>query len=499
MAKSFQTPGVYINEIDAFSNSIVPVPTAVPAFIGYTEKALRDKKDLTHVPVRISSLADYHFYFGAAPKPIYKFKTAKNAKTFELVEPTGRYLLYDALKLFFINGGSDCYIVSIGNYSTPVRKDDMDGEALDAQQQIVLKGIRALTKEQEPTLVVIPDAVLLSAEDCAVIQRVMLEHCGTLRNRMAILDVHNGFNPDPKSDAIEQFRASVVDHLQWGAAYYPWVHTTITDSNALDFSSVDEISRTDLITALIAEVDASKVDIKLANALKAEINKISTAKEDEIGILHKALSNISPLYKAVMVSLLEQINLLPPSAGIAGIYTQIDNNIGVFHAPANVSIHSVLRPAIEITKEAQEDLNTPLSGKAVNAIRTFPGKGTLIWGARTLDGNSLDWRYIPIRRTVTFIEQSIKYGIAPYAFAPNTAASWINVKAMIINFLTNVWQQGGLAGATPDEAFAVAIGLGETMTSLDVLNGKMRIVINVALTHPAEFIVLTFEQQMQQS
>lgn len=499
MAKSFQTPGVYINEIDAFSNSIVPVPTAVPAFIGYTEKALLDKKDLTHVPVRISSLADYHFYFGAAPKPIYKFKTAKNAKTFELVEPTGRYLFYDALKLFFINGGSDCYIVSIGNYSTPVRKDDMDGEALDAQQQIVLKGIRALTKEQEPTLVVIPDAVLLSAEDCAAIQRAMLEHCGTLRNRMAILDVHNGFNPDPKSDAIEQFRASVVDHLQWGAAYYPWVHTIITSLDSLDFTSIDEISRTDLITALIAEVDASKVDIKLANALKAEINKISTAKEDEIGILHKALLNISPLYKAVMISLLEQINLLPPSAGIAGIYAQIDNNIGVFHAPANVSIHSVLQPAIEITKEAQEDLNTPLSGKAINAIRTFPGKGTLIWGARTLDGNSLDWRYIPIRRTVTFIEQSIKYGIAPYVFAPNTAATWINVKAMITNFLTNMWQQGGLAGATPNEAFAVAVGLGETMTSLDVLDGKMRIVISVALTRPAEFIVLTFEQQMQQS
>jgi hypothetical protein len=70
---------------------------------------------------------------------------------------------------------------------------------------------------------------------------------------------------------------------------------------------------------------------------------------------------------------------------------------------------------------------------------------------------------------------------------------------MITNFLTNMWQQGGLAGATPDEAFAVAIGLGETMTPVDVMNGKMRIAINLALTHPAEFIVLTFEQQMQQS
>jgi phage tail sheath protein FI len=499
MAKSVQTPGVYINEIDAFGNSIVPVPTAVPAFIGYTEKALLDKKDLTHVPVRISSLADYHFYFGAAPKPIYKFKSAKNAKTFELVEPNGRYLLYDALQLFFVNGGSDCYIVSIGNYSTPVHKDDMDGEALDAQQKIVLKGIRALTKEQEPTLVVIPDAVLLSAEDCAAIQRAMLEHCGTLRNRMAILDVHNGFNPDPKSAAIEQFRASVVDHLQWGAAYYPWLHTTITSLDALDFTSIEETSRTDLMAALIAEVDASKLDIQHANALKAEINKISTAKKDEISLVHKTLLTISPLYKAVMVSLLEQINLLPPSAGIAGIYAQIDNNIGVFHAPVNVSINSVRQPAIEITDEIQEDLNTPLSGKAVNAIRAFTGKGTLIWGARTLHGDNLDWRYIPIRRTVIFIEQSIKYGIARYVFSPNTAATWINVNAMITNFLTNLWQQGGLAGATPKEAFAVAIGLGETMTSVDVLDGKMRILVSVALTRPAEFMVISMEQQMQQS
>jgi phage tail sheath protein FI len=250
---------------------------------------------------------------------------------------------------------------------------------------------------------------------------------------------------------------------------------------------------------LIAEVDASKLDIKHANALKSEINKISTAKEDEISLVHKTLLTVSPLYKAVMVSLLEQINLLPPSAGIAGIYVQIDNNIGVFHAPANVSINSVVRPAIEITDELQEDLNTPLSGKAINAIRTFSGKGTLIWGARTLDGNSLEWRYIPIRRTVIFIEQSIKYGIASYVFSPNTAATWIDVKAVISNFLDSFWKQGGLAGATPNEAFYVAIGLGETMTHEDVLNGKMRIIINVALTRPAEFMVISMEQQMQQS
>ena len=123
----------------------------------------------------------------------------------------------------------------------------------------------------------------------------------------------------------------------------------------------------------------------------------------------------------------------------------------------------------------------------------------LVWGARTLDGNSQDWRYISIRRTVIFIEQSIKYAIEPYVFAPNTAATWANIQALITNFLTNVWKIGALAGATPKDAFSVNIGLGVTMTPVDILDGIMRVSVQVALTRPAEFIVLTFQQKMQSS
>ncbi len=82
---------------------------------------------------------------------------------------------------------------------------------------------------------------------------------------------------------------------------------------------------------------------------------------------------------------------------------------------------------------------------------------------------------------------------------PNTAATWTNVKAMLVNFLTNVWQMGALAGASPEDAFSVDIGLGETMTPVDILEGYMRITIKLAVTRPAEFIVITFEQQMQKS
>jgi phage tail sheath protein FI len=184
---------------------------------------------------------------------------------------------------------------------------------------------------------------------------------------------------------------------------------------------------------------------------------------------------------------------------MAGIYSMVDNSVGVFQSPANVGVGSVIKPAVNISSEQQEDLNIPIGGKAVNAIRSFPGKGVLVWGARTLDGNSQDWRYISVRRTVIFIEQSIKYAAEPYVFEPNTSSTWSNMKALLVNFLTNVWQSGALAGATAEDAFSVDVGLGSTMTAVDILDGYMRISVKIAVTRPAEFIVITFEQKMQQS
>jgi hypothetical protein len=127
------------------------------------------------------------------------------------------------------------------------------------------------------------------------------------------------------------------------------------------------------------------------------------------------------------------------------------------------------------------------------------GEGTLVWGARTLDGNSLDWRYINVRRTMIMIEESIKLAAKAYVFEPNVANTWVTIRAMIENFLTGVWKQGGLAGAVPADAFSVHVGLGDTMTPEDVLEGILRITVMVALTRPAEFIEITFRQQMQKS
>ena len=160
---------------------------------------------------------------------------------------------------------------------------------------------------------------------------------------------------------------------------------------------------------------------------------------------------------------------------------------------------SVISPTVNLTAKDQEDLNVPLNGKAINAIRAFPGKGVLVWGARTLDGNSQDWRYLSVRRTIIMIEQSLKVAARAYVFEPNEPNTWASVKGMMSNFLKDQWNKGALAGATPEDAFSVDIGLGITMTSSDILDGKMNITVKVAVTRPAEFIVITFQQQMQKS
>ncbi|MCB1937298.1 MAG: phage tail sheath family protein, partial [Nitrosomonas sp.] len=123
----------------------------------------------------------------------------------------------------------------------------------------------------------------------------------------------------------------------------------------------------------------------------------------------------------------------------------------------------------------------------------------LVWGARTLDGNSLDWRYINVRRTMIMLEESIKLAAKAYVFEPNVSNTWVTIKSMISNFLTSIWKRGGLAGATPDDAFGVFVGLGETMTPQDILDGVLRVTVLVALSRPAEFIEITFQQQMQKS
>ena len=213
---TMKTPGVYIVEKNAFPNSVVEVATAVPAFIGYTKKADNKGKSLSNKPWRITSMAEYHSYFGTAPTPMFEIQDkpadsnveadfslgegdAKKEYLLTQQEGTdgGKYLLYFSMLLFYQNGGGPCYVVSVGSYKDAVEADHLQ------------KGIDQLIKEQEPTMVVIPDAVLLEQDACISVQQGSLAHCGgTMKNRVAILDIWDGDKDrhDPAGDPIDQFR-----------------------------------------------------------------------------------------------------------------------------------------------------------------------------------------------------------------------------------------------------------------------------------------------------
>jgi uncharacterized protein len=167
---------------------------------------------------------------------------------------------------------------------------------------------------------------------------------------------------------------------------------------------------------------------------------------------------------------------------------------------ANVSVSSIFGPSINITSAEQESLNIdPTTGKSINVIRSFTGRGTLVWGSRTLAGNDNEWRYVPVRRLFIYVEESIKKATEFVVFEPNTANTWLRVKGMIEAFLTGLWRDGALAGATTKEAFFVRVGLGATMSTDDILNGRMIVEVGMAAVRPAEFIILKFEHKLQES
>lgn len=206
-----------------------------------------------------------------------------------------------------------------------------------------------------------------------------------------------------------------------------------------------------------------------------------------------------PFFKAVQERIRKDMSLMPPSGAVAGVYANTDRSRGVWKAPANVSLRGVIAPAYKLTDQEQGSLNLHDTGKSVNAIRAFTGKGILVWGARTLAGNDNEWRYVNVRRFFNYVEESTKKASEPFVFEANDANTWIRIRAMIENFLTLQWRQGALAGASTKEAFYVKVGLNETMTALDILEGRLIVEIGMAAVRPAEFIILRFSHKMQES
>lgn len=638
MATSYKTPGVYVEEISIFPPSVAQVETAIPAFIGYTESALVDGVDY-HAesilkPIKIGSLKEYEYFFGGAPDPTTIEIELKSDNSVKSANVNGINLLYDSLRMFFANGGGDCFIVSVGDYNASTS---------GVVKQELLDGLAVLEKEDLPTLLVIPESVHLSESEAGEVHAAMLAQCNKLQDRFAVLDIIDGDDEaTPTDDPVANFRNFVgMNYLKYGAAYYPWIKTTLpfkidydaivggtftkdgspvspvtslfntsvvasianldtdignktaataltaittrpqlvaqaavmyarfqafygltfTDNDAADPKSAvsthakfiaeksnfegllktlhdyahfsqaansdapsptwddailtladfttdfpdytfaaPSVATNDIYTATSTAVNAAPYFTALYDKLNALINNFYSELNALRLLRTETLLQIDSVYSGIVDAINKQGVVLPPSGAIVGVYAAVDENRGVWKAPANVSLTAIKGPAVNITSEDQESLNIDTeAGKSINAIRAFTGKGTLIWGARTLAGNDNEWRYISVRRFFNMVEESVKKATAVFVFEPNDANTWVKVKAMIDNFLTTQWKAGALAGPTPDKAFFVKVGLGETMTAQDILNGYMNIEIGMAAVRPAEFIVLKFSHKMQEA
>ncbi len=321
----------------------------------------------------------------------------------------------------------------------------------------------------------------------------MLLQCTTMQTAMCIFDIIGGNDPDPimYTNDIETFRNNTgAMGLNYGMAYYPFIGTTIMQASDIDYTNLFGGDVKQLAPILNPPDKPNQAVAGIVANIQNTSSQLTVTQNNN------ALTIASSLYGNIIKHILSDANMLPPSGAMAGVITTIDNQNGVWQAPANTSIVGVASLPIYLSDSQQARLNVDaVSGKSINAIRMFNGLGILIWGARTLDGNSLDWKYIPVRRTLIFLEQSCKLAAHAYVFQPNDKNTWEAVISMISSFLTSIWKEGGLQGATPADAFSVNCGLGTTMTADDLLLGFMNVTVKVAVVHPAEFIVISFQQQ----
>jgi phage tail sheath protein FI len=547
--KNLEMPGVYVTEANAFPHSIQGAQTAVPAFIGYTAKAAIDGKPAYLTPVKLNSLTEYEAVFGGSFVTKFEIKEAglntgdfaaqkwvtdhfelkyftlsrvttgnENAAT---APPPAAFNLYNSVRLFYANGGQTCYVCSAGDYA----------EGIDASK--LNDGLAAVGEQVGPTLLAIPDAVLLKSSGNVnnmpvsaafdEITRQMLAQCAKLQDRVAILDVYgtdaidpttpkNGTYSNDVNAVIDNFHQSVGDpNLNYEMAYFPFLVTSIVQPSEIDFTNFHVTGANNTWTLLQriltdqaahlypgATPGPANDDNPTFKKAKGWIDLIpATTDPAAITRLNQSLLDALPLLGQMENGIACKLNLLPPGGAMAGVCALIDSTRGVWNAPANIVLDSVVQSSAKISDDQQGPINVPFDGKAVNVIRDFVGRGPVVWGARTLDGNSNDWRYVQVRRTLVYIETSIRTALNQFVFAPNDAKTWVAVTAMVSGFLQDLWSQGGLMGDKASDAFTVQCGLGSTMTGLDILQGYMIVQVTLQMIHPAEFIELTFKQKMQ--
>ncbi|WP_347352198.1 phage tail sheath subtilisin-like domain-containing protein [Intrasporangium sp.] len=516
---NYLSPGVYVEEVEAGSRPIEGVGTAVAAFVGLAEKGP------LHEPTLVSNWTQF-------------------AETFGDFQP-GSYLAH-AVYGYMQNGGSNCFIVRIGGAiaangsaaPTNGQGTAAASAAPDAPPQAVVGGLtvkaigaaagKQVTVEIAPAggdnppadqfkLVVSVDGkatetydnVTLAAGDANVATKVNAKS-----KVITIEQVAAAPSKAPEKGTVALARpaaaAKAPETPAPGGTLSPddYVGDVAQRTGFGGLEAVDEVTMV-AVPDLIAAYEAGAIDaegfkaVQLAMIAHCELmgdriaildpppglnaQQIKQWRVDEAGYDSKFAALYWP-YPKVFDPATGTAKFVPPSGHMAGIWARNDDERGVHKAPANEIVRGAITLQTRITK-AEHDLLNPAG---INCIRSFPGRGVRVWGARTLSSDPA-WRYLNVRRLFNYLEESILIGTQWTVFEPNDPALWARIRRTISAFLVNEWRKGALFGLTPDEAYFVKCD-SETNPAEGIDAGQVVCQVGVAPVKPAEFVIFQLSQ-----
>jgi phage tail sheath protein FI len=516
------TPGVYIHEGPPASRPIEGVATSVAAFVGLAPAGP------VNTPTKVTSWTEFARGFGAGKD--------------------GPYLpdafLAHAVKGFFLNGGTVAWIVRIGTdtaHGLPKAELASTVSGAPAPFEVVLKdGVKAVDDKDKPIPYVLelvedkappPSAAAQKAADDpdAPDPEPVKTYTVTVTGGDANETWGPGLTatPGPRFLATEVSQKSqFVDILPSGGVFqsaelainatkYPLsVVGDVDPPPAEDLIGQDErmtglagialadevtiVCLPDLMTlqrsdADVTDVQTKTIDFCAKSRRMAIIDPPPALSNQEIGTWREGVgaSEFGALYWP-WVQVKDPIGggviEVPPCGHVAGAWAGTDATRGVHKAPANVALNGVVGLGFAVTDAMQDSLNRD----GINCLRSFPGRGTLIWGARTLNVES-EWKYLNVRRLFNYLMASILESTQWAVFEPNDEVLWGQLRVSVSNFLTRTWRTGALFGATPDEAFFVQCDA-ETNPPDLIEAGQVNVRIGVAPVKPAEFVVFEISQ-----
>ncbi len=515
-------PGIYIEELPNSAHTITAAATSIAVFVGYTHPF---KTNNFNKAVRLFSFTDYEREFGGF------FSSG-------LVDANVAY----AVNEFFLNGGSDCYVVGLQARYMGMSNNVLGGSGALAPPKATIAttggGLEFTGKQPTDGLLKMhinlgnPRASVSSALDTADITIVYGPSVETFRG------VTLTGTPDTNKNHLQNrinnasSLVSVAPSPLYGTAFIAAVTDLPANSqappigfattfSALDFTKVFEansdldkvsifnlmaipgVSDVSILSAALAFCEHKQAFFIMDPPAQTPADLTTTGIDSYINNTAPKSANGALYFPYVKTSdaLTGQPKNLPPSGYVAGIFARTDTNRGVWKAPAGLETTLLDTTGVVDSGRMTDPMQGALNLDGVNCLRTFPGVGTVVYGARTLVSSNVayqQWKYVPVRRMALFIEQTLLRNLGWVVFEPNDTPLWVAIRTSIENFMLSLFQQGALQGTTPSQAFQVKCDA-STTTSDDQVNGIVNIIVAFAPLKPAEFVVVKIAQMAGQA